>query len=234
MKKDVGNPAVVHHLGQSIRTEQDQIVWLERVSRAVGLNDVPNPQRARQDMAQGVRGSVFRRELSAPDMFFDQGVILRELEQGTIAEQIGPAVAHVSETQARGRTGRDAKHDESGAHAAQVWMLDRVFADGMVGGLDELAQLDLSPGLPSLRKVACAGMASDPFRNGLHRQSTGHVSSRMPSHAIGHDPEADIIQHSKRVLIGSPDPPNICESCSPPGEALSHLAACHHQRTFSF
>src|SRR5881296_164360 len=171
-------------------------------------------------MAQGVGGSVLRREPSAADMFFYQGVVLRELEQGTSAKQVGSAVAHVSETQARDRTGRDAEHDDGGTHAAQVRMLERVFANGVVGSFGELAQLGLSPGLSSLRQTVCAGLSSDLFRDGLYRQSTGHVPSHMPSHAVGYDPEAGVIQHSKRVLVGTTDPPNVRESRSAPGEAL--------------
>ena len=48
MKEYVGNPAVVHHLGQSIRTEQDQIVCANYEQSPMGkkmaMTDYMGPQ----------------------------------------------------------------------------------------------------------------------------------------------------------------------------------------------
>ena len=85
---------------QAVGAEQVAISEAGLVQLEVGF-EVGTAQRLQQQRSLRVRGGFAGRDLTLVQQLLNQGVVMGDLEHLTVADQVGPGVADVDESQLR-------------------------------------------------------------------------------------------------------------------------------------
>src|SRR5271165_7057108 len=192
-----------YHAGQAVGAEQQHVAGKQRLLFGVHFDVWIGTQGAQQHALQfalfGLRGGAN----AAAYLFGDERVIAGELLQGTGAQNVGSAVAHVREAQA---ILRDPYSGEGGAHAALFGMPRGGFKDFFIGqmhgarealGTRGPARLGLAKNRQSGIVFAFQAMLDD----GFHRQGAGHFAVGFAAHAVGQHEQPQLGDDAIAVFV---------------------------------
>ena len=88
---------VVHHAGQSVAGDEEQIADADVAVIDVRLDVGARADAARDDVAVGVVARLFRREEAGVDLLLDVRVVLRQLLQRAVAQEVDARIADLAD-----------------------------------------------------------------------------------------------------------------------------------------
>ena len=148
---------------------------------------------------------LVRRQVPGVHLLLDVRVVLGDLGELAVAQQVGAAVAHLADEEAR-----VVEHErrDGGPHAALVVLGERALENRGVGRPDRLAHP--FGDLLVAQALQGAELASDEFDRHLARD----FARRMPPHPVGHDEDAAIGDHEVVILVPRADNADIGAACA--------------------
>src|SRR3989442_7554062 len=143
---------------------------------------------------------LLRREVAGVHLLLHVGVVFRELDELPLSQQIGPAIAHLSDQEVR-LVQPQRRH--GGAHAALVVLSEGALEDGAIGGPDRRAH--------PLGHLVVAESAQRPelARDVAHRHLARHFARRVPAHPVRDDEDPPGGDHEGVILVPGADDPDI-------------------------
>src|SRR3989442_1266333 len=147
-----------------------------------------------------VSARLLRREVAGVHLLLHVGVVFRELDELPLSQQIGPAIAHLSDQEVR-LVQPQRRH--GGAHAALVVLGEGAVEDGAIGGPDRCAH--------PLGHLVVAESAQRPelARDVAHRHLARHFARRVPAHPVRDDEDPAVGDHEVVILVPGADHPDI-------------------------
>lgn len=165
---------------EPVGTHQKEVAGLQRDGsfRSFREEGIAHPQSGGEDAALRMFGGFGRGELALLEKAVHDGVVLRELREGRIAEQVETRIADVNVVELGASKNRG---DAGGAHAFEFGMLLSTVTNGEVRSMQGLGE-----GL--LRRVRVSGKIGGAHR--LDSDAAGNLTTAMAAHAVGNHGQA--------------------------------------------
>jgi hypothetical protein len=197
--QQVADALVVHHVGQAVGTQQQQVVMHEaviaRLQRHLGLH----AQGAGDQVAVGRARRLCWGDQARVELLLQQRMVARQALQLSATQAVNPRVAHVAHHQvAAGHH----QHHQRGAHAAVLRVAVGRVEDGAVGLVHRAAH-----GLSQLPRGG-GGVAGQPLHHRRTDQGRGHAGGDfagvVAAHAVGqHRHLGPGVQRDRILVVGS-------------------------------
>ena len=206
-----GNDFVVEFAGEAVGAEEIEVARERAVALDIGFETQVRADSAGNVVTHGRASGLLDGDLSGAELFFDEGVVGRELRKRAAAETIAAAVADVGEKEvgrrdeaglggARGGAaifdrGRYVEEgDQGGAHAGEIGGVKRLLMDDVVG-------FENGGVKASLRLDAGRDGGAKAVEEGDGGQMAGDLSCGGPAHAVADHEGTDLGRDSRSVLV---------------------------------
>src|SRR5258708_21769857 len=196
---------VFQHPGEAVGREQKQVARLYGPDVDVGDHVAVRADAARDHVAVGVGARLFGGEVAGVHLLLDVGVVFGDLREPRIALQVGTAVAHLADEEARLE---QHERGDRGPHAALVVLGERALEDGRVGRADRVAHA-----VGDLLVVEAAQRAQLP-RDQPYRHLARHFTCRVATHAVGDEKDPPLGDHEVAILVPRPNDADIGPTCA--------------------
>ena len=179
---------VARHARQAVGAEQKAVAGLQVRRQKIGGVVPLRAERARDDVAPGVRSGFLRGQNARANQLADEGMILRELLHAPAPQAIDAAVADMRDIDVACAA---AQHRERRAHARAFGVPLRALVNPLVRAEHRL--FDLVDG----RLLVPRGH----FAHRVNRHPAGHFARQMAAHAVRDDKNAAFFVKPGRILI---------------------------------
>ena len=163
------------HPGETVRTEQEEIVRVRHPGNQVDGQRVMDPYCPKDHVPVSVNPRLPGSEQPPVDLLLDERVVLRHLPKPTSPEQVDAAVPHM--THHVSIAGED-NHLPRAAHTIVFGLPDGEFADALIG--EEKRSKDEPLGFLHDRWRP----GGNQFPHGVRKNAAGHFAGCRPSHSV--------------------------------------------------
>ena len=188
----VGDHGVVEFVGQPVRAQEEPVTLDGLDPPEVDLDVLGHTEGPGEDVAVGMHGRFFGRDLPVAHHLLGQRVVQGQKVQVAVVEPVGPRVPDVDQRQDVVTVFLHQRHGgDGGAHAPQVGVVEALLPHFPVGGFHRTDQ------------AVRVGLGPKHRGQGLDGGAGRHFSRHVAAHAVGHGKEAGGLQG--QVLVDGPD-----------------------------
>ena len=190
-----GDAALVDLVEQAIAAQQVAVADDGDDLPGVDENRAVDAERAREDVALRMHGGLVGGDATLPLQRGHEAVVLGDLGEFAVGEQIKTGVAHVDDGHRIAPAHIDQREStQGGAHAREFDVVGGALDHGEIGLLDG-----------SHERVGAR--RGERGLEGLEGEMTGHFTSLMSTHAVGHGEQA--VDGEQRILVALTHAPGV-------------------------